>query len=69
MMSYNVGDIVRYKKDWKENRQWYLLSLREDNLCDIVVIRNNSYIHVKNNEEYLNANIVNLNINDIEKYE
>jgi len=69
MMSYNVGDIIRYKKDWKENRQWYLLSLREDNLCDIVVIRNNSYTHMKNNEECLNANIVNLNINDIEKYE
>jgi len=68
-MSYNVGDIVRYKKDWKENRQWYLLSLRKNNLCDIVVIRNNSYTHIKNNEEYLNANIVNLNINDIEKYE
>ena len=68
-MSYNVGNIVRYKKDWKENRQWYLLSLHKNNLCDIVVIRNNSYTHIKNNEEYLNANIVNLNINDIEKYE
>lgn len=67
-MNYKIGNIVKYKKDWKKNRQWYLTNIH-DNLCDIVVIRNNSYMHIKNNEEYLNANIVNLNIENIELYE
>lgn len=67
-MNYKVGNIVKYKYDWKENRQWYLLNIH-DNLCDIVLIRNNRYTHEKNNEEYLNTNIVNLSIEDIEKYE
>ena len=67
-MSYKVGDIVRYKFDHKQNRQWYILDVY-DNLCQIVVMRNGTYTHTKNNEEYLNANITNLNINDIEKYE
>jgi len=67
-VKFNIGDIVRYKFDHKQNRQWYVLDVY-DNLCQIVVMRNGTYTHTKNNEEYLNANIINLNIKDIEKYE
>ena len=68
MCNIQVGDTVRYKFDHKQNRKWYVLDVY-DNLCRIVIMRNDSYKHLKNNEEYLNANITNLNIEDIEKYE
>ena len=63
-----IGDIVIYIDDWKPNRKWYLLNIK-NNLCDIVLIRNNDYKHTKNfgvfNETYLNTNIINLPIEKI----
>ena len=55
-----LGDIVLYK-----DRQWYLKDLYGDNLCQIVIIRDGKYTHEKQGVEYLNANIVNLNANEI----
>ena len=64
-----VGDIVTYIDDWKPNRKWYLLSIRKNNLCDIVLIRNNDYKNIKDfgnfKEIYLNANIRNLPLEKI----
>jgi hypothetical protein len=63
-----IGDIVEYR-----NRKWYLYDLYGDNLCHIVLIRNGKHTKLKHfkqgnyewDEEYLNANIVNVNINEI----
>ena len=55
-----LGDIVLY-----HDRQWYLKDLYGDNLCQIVIIRDGKYTHEKQGVEYLNANIVNLNMNEI----
>lgn len=61
-----IGDIVEYIDDWKEGRQWYLYDIY-NNLCTIVLLREGKYTHTKQGEEYINANIVNLNINKIKK--
>jgi len=70
----NVGDIVYYKKDWKGKRPWYLLDISENGLCTIVLMRDGKYTHIKTfgekgkfqfDEEYLNASIVNLKIEEI----
>ena len=55
-----TGDIIEY-----HGRQWYLKDLYGDNLCQIVILRDGKYTHEKQGVEYLNANIVNLNINEI----
>ena len=60
-----VGDIVEYIDDWKKGREWYLYRLSSDGLCTIVIIRNGKITDVKNGEERLNANIVNLSIEKI----
>ncbi len=65
----NVGDIVYYKKDWKGKRPWYLYRLSENGLCTIVVLRDGKYTNFKNGCERLNANIVNLEVLEIEQYE
>lgn len=57
-----VGDIVEYK-----GKQYYLYSLYKDDLCIIVRLRDGKYTHTKNGEEQLNANIANLNINEIKR--
>lgn len=62
-----VGDIVVYKKDWKPGRKWYLYSLYKGDLCQIVLLRDGKYTNFKKGETHLNANIVNLNINEIKK--
>lgn len=62
MEELKVGDIVRYK-----NRLWYLYSLYSPNLCQIVTYRDGKYTHTKNGEEHLNANIVNLPVDEITK--
>ena len=59
-----VGDIVEYK-----GKQYYLYSLYKGGLCRIVRFRDGKYTHTKNGEEQLNANIVNLNTNEIKEYE
>ena len=64
-----VGDIVYYKKDWKGKRPWYLYSLSKEDICTIVLIRDNKISNEKNGEERLNASIVNLSINEIEPYD
>jgi hypothetical protein len=56
-----VGDIVEYK-----GKQYYLYSLYKGDLCQIVRLRNGEYTHIKDGVEYLNANIVNLNVNELE---
>lgn len=63
-----VGDIVEYK-----GKQYYLYSLYKEDSCRIVRLRDGKYTQVKHfkqgnyewNEEYLNANITNLNINEV----
>lgn len=62
-----IGDIVKYKDDWKNGRKWYLYDLMPNNLCTIVLIRNGKYTNEKNGEVRLNANIVNVNVENIEK--
>ena len=71
-----IGDIVYYKNDWKPGRQWCLYDISSDGLCSIALIRNGKHTKTKTfgtpgkyqwNEEYLNANIVNLNVKDIER--
>jgi len=64
-----VGDVVCYKKDWKGKRPWYLYSIEKGDLCRIVLLRNGKYTNFKRGETHLNANIVNLNISEIELYE
>ena len=71
-----VGDIVHYN-----GREYYLYNIyggkNKDTLCKIVIIRDGQYTHKKKfkqggfewEEEYLNANIVNLNIKELEEYE
>jgi hypothetical protein len=61
-----VGDIVYYKTDWKGKRPWYLYSISKNNLCTIVVIRNGEITNEKNGQKRLNANIVNLDISNID---
>jgi hypothetical protein len=58
-----VGDIV-----WYKGKEYYLYSIYKCNLCRIVRIRHGKYTHTKNGEEHLNANIVNLDINEIKLY-
>ena len=58
-----VGDIV-----WYKGKEYYLYSIYKGNLCRIVRIRHGKYTHTKNGEEHLNANIVNLDINEIKPY-
>lgn len=60
-----VGDIVEYTEDWIKGRKWYLLSLYDNDLCSIAIIRDGKYTNEKNGEIRLNANIVNLNIGKI----
>ena len=60
-----TGDIVEYINDWKKGRQWYLHSLSKGDLCTIVLIRDGKYTHEKQGVEYLNTNIVNLNVDKI----
>lgn len=62
MDSLKVGDTVEYK-----GRKWYLYSLYSPNLCMIVALRDGKYTHTKNGEEYINANIVNLPVEEITK--
>lgn len=63
----NVGDTVIYTK-WKlDDKHWYLQSISKGGLCTIVAIRDGKYTHTKNGEEVLNANIVNVDINDLVK--
>lgn len=71
-----VGDIVEYVGDWKGKRPWYLYSISSNGLCTIVLIREGRYTHKKMfrsagaewEEEYLNANIVNIDISNIIPY-
>ena len=65
----NVGDIVYYKKDWKGKRPWYLYSISKGDMCRIVLLRDGKYTNFKRGETHLNANIVNLDISEIELYE
>ena len=63
----NVGDTVIYTK-WKLGEiYWYLQNFRKGGLCTIVAISDGKYTHTKNGEEVLNANIVNVDINDLVK--
>lgn len=55
-----IGDIVEYK-----GKEYYLYSIYKGNLCRIVRFRDGKYTHTKQGIEYLNANIVNLNINEL----
>ena len=63
-----VGDIVEYK-----GRQWYLNRIYGNGLCQIVILRNGKHNRIKHfkqgnyewEEEYLNANINNLPIEEI----
>lgn len=69
-----VGDIVHYK-----GREWYLESIYgskgKETLCRIVAVRDSQFAHIKKfkqgnfewEETYLNANITNLNINELEE--
>ena len=64
-----VGDVVYYKRDWKGKRPWYLFSLSQGDLCTIILLRDGKITNKKGNEERFNSSIVNLDINEIEKYE
>ena len=55
-----IGDIV-----WYKGKEYYLYSMYKGNLCRIVRIRDGKYTHTKGGEEHLNANIVNLDINEL----
>jgi hypothetical protein len=55
-----VGDTVEYK-----GKEYYLYSIYKGDLCRIVRFRDGKYTHTKQGIEYLNANIVNLNINEL----
>ena len=55
-----IGDIVEYK-----GKEYYLYSIYKGDLCRIVRFRDGKYTHTKQCVEYLNANIVNLNINEL----
>ena len=70
-----VGDIVHYK-----GREWLLNSIyggkSKETLCKIVAIRDGQFAYKKKfkqggyewEETYLNANITNLNIKELEEY-
>ena len=62
-----VGDIVEYTDDWIKGRKWYLLSLYDNDLCTIVIIRDGKYTNEKNGEISLNASVVNLPITKIKQ--
>ena len=55
-----IGDIVEYN-----GKEYYLYSIYKGDLCRIVRFRDGKYTHTKQGIEYLNANIVNLNINEL----
>ena len=55
-----IGDIVEYK-----GKEYYLYSIYKGDLCRILRFRDGKYTHTKQGIEYLNANIVNLNINEL----
>ena len=55
-----IGDIVEYK-----GKEYYLYSIYKGDLCRVVRFRDGKYTHTKQGIEYLNANIVNLNINEL----
>lgn len=55
-----IGDIVEYK-----GKEYYLYSIYKGDLCRIVRFRDGKYTHTNQGVEYLNANIVNLNINEL----
>ena len=55
-----IGNIVEYK-----GKEYYLYSIYKVDLCRIVRFRDGKYTHTKQGIEYLNANIVNLNINEL----
>ena len=63
-----VGDTVEYK-----GKEYYLYSIYKGDLCMIVRLRDGKYTQVKHfkqgnyewDEEYINANITNLNINEL----
>ena len=55
-----IGDVVEYK-----GKEYYLYSIYKGDLCRIVRFRDGKYTHTKQGIEYLNANIVNLNINEL----
>ena len=73
LQQMNVGDTVEYINDWKKGRQWHLYSLYSPNLCQIVLIRDGKFTTTKHfkqgnyewTETYLNANIVNLEVDKI----
>lgn len=66
----NIGEVVEYK-----GRQWYVNDIYGDGLCQIVVVRNGKHTSEKHfksagyewTETYLNANITNLPIKEIER--
>jgi hypothetical protein len=59
-----IGDIVEYK-----GKEYYLYSIYKGDLCRIVLLRDGKYTNFKRGETHLNANIVNLDISEIELYE
>lgn len=56
----NIGDIVEYK-----GKEYCLYDLYDKNLCQIVRLRNGQIYNEKNGEVRLNANIVNVKIDEI----
>lgn len=61
-MDLNIGDIVEYA-----GKEYSLYSMRKGGLCTIVRIRDGSIFNEKNGEKRLNASIVNLPIDKINK--
>lgn len=59
-MLMNIGDIVEYK-----GKEYCLYDLYDKNLCQIVRLRNGQIYNEKNGEVRLNANIVNVKIEEI----
>ena len=59
-MLMNIGDIVEYK-----GKEYCLYDLYGKNLCQIVRLRNGQIYNEKNGEARLNANIVNVKIDEI----
>ena len=55
-----VGDIVHYR-----GKEYYLYSMGKGDICTIVRIRDGDIYNYKGGEKRLNANIVNLPINEI----
>lgn len=57
-----IGDIIQY-----HNKDWYVYDIYGNNLCQIVRLRNGTIYNEKNGELRLNANIVNLPIENLNK--